>query len=311
MPKLSKYRELSFAMKRQMQWHCAQGKAGPALGDALAITRLGQLVTSKGLLIEQLVGVAISALGIDSVMAVLRDVDVNELLLAETYGALDSLFARDSPWLDFAGEKAIVDDMIQRGFTDDGQGNGRALASGVFFLGGSPGDWWKNLLLLNYPDRKQVVEHIDGFYEDLYQWQAVTPWERQNQGYVLSHTEISTIYTDMIKPSLERVGDQAWSLKTRFQTTLTVLAIKRYQARQGVLPETLEILVADGLMKTWPRDFYSDGPLTYQRKSETEFVLYSRGENLKDDGGAPPTNDKGELRKYGSQGDWVFWPISR
>ncbi len=309
MPKLPKYRELSFAMKRQMQWHCAQGKAGPALADALAITRLGQLVTGKGLLIEQLMGVAISSLGNASVLFVLHDVDVNERVLTEAYSALEDLFEWDDPWLDLMAEKALVMDMIQSGFTDDGQGNGRALAPAVFFWGGFPGDWWKNLLLLNYPDRKQVVEHIDGLYEDLCQWQTVTPWECQNQGYALSNTEISTIYTEMIKPSLERVGDQAWRLKTHIQATLTVIAIKRYQTRHGVLPETLKALVTEGLMKTLPRDFYSDGPLTYQRKSDTDFVLYSWGEDLRDDGGVLATNAKGEIRKYGSQGDWVFWPV--
>ncbi len=311
MAKLPEFRELSFALKRRMQWHCDQGNVDLALADALAIARLGQLITGKGLLIEQMVGVAISSLGNDSVLAVLRDVDVNEPLLVETYDALVRLYARDGSWLDFSAEKAIVDDMIQRGFTDDGRGNGRPLASAVLYLGGSPQEWWKNLLLLDYPDRKQVVDHVNGFYEDLFRWQTITPWDRQGQGHKLSHTDISTMYTEIMKPSLERTGDQVWRLKTRAQATLTVLALKRYQARYGLLPETLKVLVPEGLMKTLPRDFYSDGPLTYQRKSDTDFVLYSWGADLKDSKGVPSTNAKGEFRNYGSRGDWVFWPVHK
>ncbi|MCF7973525.1 MAG: hypothetical protein K9N55_06900 [Phycisphaerae bacterium] len=311
MPDMKKCRDLTWALNYHRQWVVDQGKTESAMADSETLFRLGHHLAGSGLLTEQMVGTAIVSLACDSLFDTLGKLDTNEFLLARTQQDLESLFRKDQPWVELTLEKAFAEDLIQGGFTDDGHGNGRALSSGVFMLGGSPSGWWKQLLLFNFPDRRQAQKHIDSFFEDLKRWHMIMPWDRRNQTFVLSDQSISTIYAVMQKPALERAGDLQWQAKLGAQAALTVLSIKRYQVRHGMLPDTLNALAVDGLMKTVPRDFYSDGPLTYQRKSDTDFVLYSWGENFQDDQGMPSTNREGESRRFGSQGDWVFWPILR
>ncbi len=305
------YRLLAQVLRFRVERAVVRGDADKALADAVAIQRFGSLLIGPGLLTEQLVGMGLTAMGRGTVMYVVNAMDPNALLLARTHAALEGLFDWDRPWIEYSIEEAMVEDLIQHGFTDDGQGNGRPLASSVLLVAGSPSEWWKKLVLFDYPDRKQVTEDIEQFFHAVDQAQAAMPWIRRDQDRVPSHTQAVTLYTAMTKPALERVGEQEWRCRIACQSMMTVLAIKHYQAVHGVLPESLQDVVTDGLMKTLPRDFYSDGPLTYRRKSDTEFVLYSWGEDLKDDGGRPSTNAKGVAKLFYPEGDWVFWPIPR
>ena len=165
-------------------------------------------------------------------------------------------------------------------------------------------------MLFDYPDRKQVVKHVEQLFNELYQGQIQTPWTRRDQA-VSENEEPLTIYSKIIEPALERAGVIQWRSKIGYQAMLTVLAIKHYQTVHGTLPDSLRNVVTDGLLKAIPRDFYSDGSLTYLRKSDTEFILYSWGVDLKDDGGRASTNSKGEVRLFYPEGDWVFWPIEK
>ncbi len=57
-------------------------------------------------------------------------------------------------------------------------------------------------------------------------------------------------------------------------------------------------------------DPYSDGPLIYQ-KTEGEFLLYSLGTNLTDEGGKLGLSRGGKPRMWADDGDWVFWPVPK
>jgi hypothetical protein len=307
---LSEYKMLATTLRIRAERFIVRGDVDRALVDAKAIIRFADHLFGSGMFIEQLVGTALMGAGTGTVMYVVSEMDPNEQQLAQTYSELEVLFEWDRPIFDHSIEKAMIEDMIQRGFTDDGQGNGRPLASSGLLMAGSPGEWWKNLLLFDYPDRKQVVKHVEQLFNELFQGQIQTPWTCRDQA-VSENEEPLTIYSKIIEPALERAGVLQWRSKMGYQVMLTVLAIKHYEARHGVLPHRLEQVVTDGLLKVLPRDFYGDGPLTYQRKSDTEFVLYSWGVDLKDDSGRPSTNSKGVAKLFYPEGDWVFWPIAR
>jgi hypothetical protein len=74
------------------------------------------------------------------------------------------------------------------------------------------------------------------------------------------------------------------------------LLLKAYRAEHGSYPESLSALAkSDG--KPLPGDPFSGKSFIY-RKDGAGFVLYSWGEDLKDDGGAPPPPDsvkKGDI----------------
>ena len=72
--------------------------------------------------------------------------------------------------------------------------------------------------------------------------------------------------------------------ETTRDLVITAIALKRYEIRHQHLPGTLQELVPD-FVKTVPIDWMDGQPLRYRPNSDGTFLLYSVGENGKDDGG--------------------------
>jgi len=92
------------------------------------------------------------------------------------------------------------------------------------------------------------------------------------------------------------------------QMVLTVLGIQRYRLRTGRLPAQLSELVPEYLAAL-PHDFMDGKALRYRlRPGDGDFLLYSVGEDGKDDGGDPvPQADKKSYRQIWDGRDAV-WP---
>jgi hypothetical protein len=67
---------------------------------------------------------------------------------------------------------------------------------------------------------------------------------------------------------------------------ITAIALKRYELRHHQLPATLDELTP-GLLKAVPIDCMDGQPLRYRSRVDGTFLLYSVGEDGKDDGGDP------------------------
>jgi hypothetical protein len=87
-------------------------------------------------------------------------------------------------------------------------------------------------------------------------------------------------------PNFQRATDTGMRMETEWQLTRTAVALKRYQLRDGKLPPGLEALVPE-FLPALPYDPMSGKPLCYRLKPDGSFVLYSVGEDGKDDGGDP------------------------
>ena len=85
----------------------------------------------------------------------------------------------------------------------------------------------------------------------------------------------------------------------RWDLAQTVAAIRLYRLRHGVYPKALADLAPE-ILKKIPIDEYSGKPLIYKIKGSC-FIVYSVGENLKDDGGRPDKN-----AHSGGRGDIVI-----
>jgi len=86
-----------------------------------------------------------------------------------------------------------------------------------------------------------------------------------------------------------------------------LIALHRFKAIKNVWPARLEALVPDYLAAL-PLDPYSSKPLVYRPSEDgAEFVLYSVGENRKDDGGRRDET----MTARAETGDLVFWPPER
>jgi hypothetical protein len=112
--------------------------------------------------------------------------------------------------------------------------------------------------------------------------------------------------SDMSVLPLERFIHRVYSVEAARQITLTAIALKRYQLRHGVLPPALADLVPEFLPEI-PRDPMDGLPLRYRLKEAGQFVLYSIGDDGRDDGG-DPASEQNRLNFSWQRGHDLVWP---
>jgi hypothetical protein len=104
--------------------------------------------------------------------------------------------------------------------------------------------------------------------------------------------------------------DKVMRTEVAKQITITAIALKRYQLKHGSYPPDLNSLAPEFVPKV-PLDPVDGQPLRYRRNADGTFLLYSVGENGKDDGGNPALEPGAESSNYfwlNSEAlDWV-WP---
>jgi hypothetical protein len=106
--------------------------------------------------------------------------------------------------------------------------------------------------------------------------------------------------------SLSRTLTRALRAETERSLVLTAIALKRYTQRHGAPPESLNTLVPEFLLSV-PVDYVDGQQLRFHRDPEASSVLYSVGEDGKDDGGDTSLRpDKTNLRMLWERKD-VVW----
>ena len=310
---LSGYRQVARALNWRSLYKAYSGNIESALDDCVSLVKFGRHQEGKGLLIEQLVGIAIEAMAFGSISMIMEKADVPADTLKNIQEQLQEEFARPYDVINLEGEKAFLYDYIQRSFTDDGKGGGRMLARGAPL---AVGDWKSGLwrfVSLSYPDRREVTAKVDHYYNLAEQVFDETPWQVHRKGVSsakLDEIADGSLLLQILVPAHGRVGEIGWRTKTRRTALLTVLALSRYEKEKSKYPESLDVLVEAGYLKDMPNDPYSDSPLVY-KKTDESFILYSLGENLSDDEGQVARRDDGGIKQWASEGDWVFWPVPK
>jgi hypothetical protein len=120
-------------------------------------------------------------------------------------------------------------------------------------------------------------------------------------------------FHSMISESIVTLGAvtrKVMTVEVAKQTAIAAIALKRYELKYKDYPQNLNALVPE-FISAVPNDPVDGQPLRYRRNADGTFLLYSVGENGKDDGGdpSPETNSAGP--NYSWQNfhalDWV-WP---
>jgi len=109
---------------------------------------------------------------------------------------------------------------------------------------------------------------------------------------------------------LSAVFNKVMRVEVARQAVVTAIALKRYQLKHGDYPPNLNSLVPEFLTSV-SLDPVDGKPLRYRPNADGTFVLYSIGENGKDDGGNPSLEKGVESSNLNWQNphalDWV-WP---
>ncbi len=314
MPSLANARKLTYAICSQAKIKAADGDFEGAFSDILTGYKFGAHFTGRETsLVEQLVGMAIRELALQSAFQILDKEKPNPNLMKDFQLQLEGLSDTKSFVIDFAAEKFLLYDNIQRTFTDDGQGSGHIYgtrqgedktAMKVLFGEDLTEDEMNSLDKL---DRHQTTELADKIYEYLSQQAYQTPWQLHNEGQniekVLEEMTKDNLLVHLFMPAAPRVIEISYRGKVETDALITTIALLRYKAEKGQFPENLQQLIETGYLKELPIDSFSDKELVYKR-TDNDFILYSFAADLDDDGGVPTKWGKEE------SGDRVFWPVS-
>ena len=109
----------------------------------------------------------------------------------------------------------------------------------------------------------------------------------------------------MLAPAIGRAYEGEWRVRTQFDLAITALAVERYRLAQGQLPESLTELVP-AFLPAVPKDYFSPagGPIRYRPETGGNFVVYSVGGDMDDDGGV-------RMKRWYQEGDITFSVVSR
>jgi len=310
MEPLSDFRQVAYAMRQNIRYEAYIREVEQAMRDCVILMKYGHDMQGNGFLIEQLVGIAIEALGLGESFKILDKVDVPPEFLEDTQRNLEKLIEEDKPVISFNSEKVFWYDLIQSSFTDDGNGDGRLLGRGLPYVVDS--DWTLlRMLLFDYPGRKETLTKVERFFNKSAEFLAAPPWDLHSQGVdANSWTDDLKIsmMLDLQGPVHYRVSQIGWRMKTQRRCLLTVIALSLYKKKNGGYPINLNELVEQDYLGNIPIDPFSGKPFVYKNTGD-DFILYSVGEDFKDDGGEVYRDDRGRLRMWAATGDWVLWPV--
>jgi hypothetical protein len=108
------------------------------------------------------------------------------------------------------------------------------------------------------------------------------------------------VMAGVLLPQLEGIPWKAAFAQTTVEEAMLACALERFRLANGKFPEELAALVPRFISQL-PNDVLTGEPFKYSRENEKQFILYSVGWNLKDDGGIP-----GATLNDNRHGDWVW-----
>jgi hypothetical protein len=123
---LPEFRKLARLVLWRAKMKAYQGRTKDAFGDILLCYRMGMHPKVPTTLIEQLVGMNVEAMAVDTALMVLDRVDVGEDVLSDFQRRFERLVEQDNFRMRLDGEKLSIYDEVQRLFTD-GFGGGHII----------------------------------------------------------------------------------------------------------------------------------------------------------------------------------------
>lgn len=135
---------------------------------------------------------------------------------------------------------------------------------------------------------------------------GVKPQSDSDKGYFGIDENVSSMMSQSLV-SIQRVPQRVFRTEVARQIVITAIALKRYQLRYGAYPPGLAALKPDFATEV-PRDPMDGKPLRYRLNSDGTYVLYSVGEDGKDDGGDSSPTTPSKTTNWLQGRDWV-WPL--
>ncbi len=138
LPAIQEMRNVARYLAADAKVAIVTGDGARALADLTALVSLGeQLFQPNAFVVDQLVGIAIFGVAMDTVRGILADSPTvfTEAQLRDMAHRI-AAFRDGTISVDLSSESMTFNDIVQRAFTDDGNGDGRITPEGVKLLSG-------------------------------------------------------------------------------------------------------------------------------------------------------------------------------
>ena len=277
--------------------------------------RLGRHLQGPKPLVDQLLGFAVTGKTAERTLRIVTKISADSAFLTALQSEWEALYAERPAPIDFRGERLVEYDLLQRTFTDDGDGGGH-IPEGVVQSIVDPPPALRRLGVSGTQDtktwrkleRKQTQELVDKVFSHLDSISPCSPavvrfFNGDIEKRLRKLAGEDPLASELI-PTYTRAYQLAYRTRAYEDALVEVISILRYRRDVGELPDGLGSLMGQRYLKTLPTDPFNALPFVY-KKTGTDFVLYSVGPDFHDDGGIPNPRQDDSPGK-----DIVFWPLS-
>jgi hypothetical protein len=333
------FRMITYAFCWRAWLRAEDGLYESAIDDIETCYRIGKHYRSSKTPGEQGIGTLFRNKTIQTVRQLLANYKIPVSDLAVLQQRLQNLIDDENFMPDFNCEIFIMSDEIQQCFTESRFGPAHIYPKRLLEISpelsndlhmGKAENWFLDLvgqviivyhnwptisqIIFTNPDKAESIAAVDDLHkfmdENFYKTPAQLKIEDINLEEQSNRILKNNLVLKIFIPSLLRRPTIAWQSKIDAESTLVIIALVRYRNDTGGYPESLDKLVRKGYIKQVPVDPFSDKPIAY-RKTDNNFLLYSWGENLKDDNGQIIRDEKGKPKRFADEGDWVLWPVEK
>ena len=280
LPFLAIWRRMGRIMNLDAEYNLSQGDYAAALDDYQTIIRFGDDLGRGGVLINGLVGAAVTHIGTNALMAFMSEEDLTAAEYRTVIASLQDVQASALPhWETLMNEQAHYVDW----FEDIGGSSEtiRALiAAGEDSA--SAENMWADMW--NMSD-SQLLRYFNQYREDydrLLQYSALPYYEAVP--LLEDHDAFSpNVFSNSLMPSITN-SMAAYTIRdARLQGAITMAAVEAYQVENGAFPDSLTVLFPEYLANPAIDPFTGD-ILRYQPRADG-YQLYSTGMDMTDNGG--------------------------
>ena len=303
-----------------------QGRLEEGLQDLEALTALARMERDEYTMVAQMIRCAVAGLGLGVTWEALQAPGWTEPQLARLQAAWAPVDLLEAVEKGLVGERDGGGELFDVVRHSSGRQTMRLLSAGWNTDPSSSKVTFNELALayLYFPAYKLTsIDADELFYLTSMQEsiaalrlaKAQRPWPETKAALLKAGARVGTVAGTPAKiryfmslmslPKFMRGGERAVEGETERQMMLAAIALKRSQLRHNQLPASLEALVPEFLPMV-PYDYMGAKPLGYRLKVDGSYVLYSIGEDGKDDGG-DPTPPPGTPTSLWSGRDAV-WP---
>ncbi len=348
LPFLAEHRTLVKLLSCDVYYAIEQGDSERAAANINAMFGLAKHSRETPTLIGDLVAAAIAAVAFETLGEALQDhpeafSDPHLHTLAHELSSLTHDRSDNILLVRLGCEEIYMLDVIQRIYTDDGDGNGHLSPDGfsaltAFTDGTVPPESPSSYIFFPavaaaMADRKELVAEYSRLLDKMIADSMKPLWERATAEECVD-AEIERLASDwrwrtkyhmiyLLMPALERASTKSELMVQERDAVMTAVTLELYRRdHNGNYPETLNALVPEYLPSI-PADRFVGTDLGYAVSPDYQHItLYCVGADMDDDGGRRPANESKNRTKASQwerrhnngddhaddpDGDWILW----